>query len=191
MWLKEGGVEHPLSDIELSVNCTYPTGVTKIIKFIAITIIGSVLAINAYAGTVAGKRAFAQQNYGVALKELGPAAKKGDRDAMFMLAQMHGSGFGVTKNMNKAVKLYGKAADLGHVDAQKEYGSALALGDGIEKNAEEGLKWLMIASQEGNSGALAFAKRFAKYFPRTAISTARRKAFKWRQEFKKNSQPGG
>ena len=149
------------------------------------------MAINAYAGTVAGKRAFDQQNYGVALKELGPAAKKGDRDAMFMLAQMHGSGFGVTKNMNKAVKLYGKAADLGHVDAQKEYGSALALGDGIEKNAEEGLKWLMIASQEGNSGALAFAKRFAKYFPRTAISTARRKAFKWRQEFKKNSQPGG
>ncbi|MBK20374.1 MAG: hypothetical protein CMM52_16200 [Rhodospirillaceae bacterium] len=115
-----------------------------------------------HAGTAEGKRALKNQNFAVALKELRPAAAKGDPEATYLLGGMYGAGFGVKKDAKKAVELYGEAANSGHVGAQKEYGAALALGEGIEKNTDEGLKWLMIAVQQGHQGARDFAKNFTK-----------------------------
>lgn len=157
-------------------------------KILSIALIGALFTFNAFADTSEGKRAFQNQNYALALKKLLPAANKGDPAAWYILGKMHFAGLGVQKNPKKAVDHFKKAAELGNVDAQKEYGAALALGEGVEKNDEEGLKWLMIAVQQGHVGARAFAANYAKYFPRPVLSAARRAAFKWRQDFKKKSQ---
>lgn len=134
-----------------------------------------------------GIEAFKSQNFDLALKELTPAADAGDADALYTLAQMYGFGYGVKKDLVKALDLYGKAAHLGHVQAQKEYGVALAIGEGAEQNVSEGLKWLFIAGKSGNDAAQQYALRFSKYMNRSIVITARTAAVEWQREFKKLS----
>lgn len=70
----------------------------------------------ALADTEAGVDAFVSKNFDVALKELMPAATAGDSQALFVLGQMYSFGYGVKKDVKKALELYGKAALLGHVE---------------------------------------------------------------------------
>ncbi len=135
----------------------------------------------AAADVQAGKDALKAKQYDKAFKELRPEAEKGNADALYILATMHSAGWGTPKDIKRAHELFGKAAELGHVPAQKEYGVALILSDGIEQNVNEGLKWLLIASQNGDRGAAVYFKQLSKSFPRTVISTARHSAFEWRQ----------
>jgi TPR repeat protein len=139
----------------------------------------------AIAGTADGVEAFNTKQFVTALKELTPAAKAGDPEAIYYLALMYSRGFGVNKNPRKALKLYGQAAELGHVPAQKEYGTALAIGDGAEQDVAEGLKWLMIAARTGNQDAGVMALRFSELMNRRMVLTARRKAGDWISAFKK------
>lgn len=142
---------------------------------------------SAIADTEAGVEAFKSKNFDAALKELMPAAEAGDPEALYVLAQMYGFGYGVKKDLAKALELYGKAANLGHVPAQKEYGTALAIGDGAEQNVFEGLKWLIIASKAGDKGAQQYALRFSKYMNRSVVLKARRDAAQWNRAFKKKT----
>lgn len=141
----------------------------------------------ALADTEAGVDAFVSKNFDVALKELMPAATAGDSQALFVLGQMYSFGYGVKKDVKKALELYGKAALLGHVGAQKEYGTALAIGEGAEQNVSEGLKWLFIAGKAGHPQAQQYALRFSKFMNRSIVSAARRSAAQWTRDFKKKT----
>ncbi|MBT5049766.1 MAG: sel1 repeat family protein [Rhodospirillaceae bacterium] len=154
------------------------------VKFLILAALAAVfLPFSAIADTEAGVEAFRSKNFDVALKELRPAAKAGDAAALYTLAQMYGFGYGVKKDLAKALEFYGKAANLGHVPAQKEYGTALAIGDGTEQNVSEGLKWLFIAGRAGNEEAQQYALRFSKYMNRLVVITARRKAVEWQSAY--------
>ena len=154
-------------------------------KLVFLVMTALFIAPAAIAGTAAGIEAFSTKQFETALKELNPAAKAGDPEALYHLALMYSRGFGVPKNAQKALKLYGEAAELGHVAAQKEYGTALAIGDGADQNVEEGLKWLLIAARTGNQEAGVYAVRFSQLMSRPVVLTARRKAGQWLSAFKK------
>lgn len=158
------------------------------VRFLVLTAFAAFLIpFSALADTEKGVEAFKSKNFDVALKELQPAVAAGDADAMYTLAQMYGLGFGVKKDLTKALELYGKAANLGHVAAQKEYGTALAIGDGAEQNVSEGLKWLFIAGKAGHEGAQQYAMRFSQYMNRTVVISARKAAVEWHSAFKKRT----
>lgn len=154
-------------------------------KIVFLVIAALFITPAAVAGTAAGIEAFSTKQFDTALKELGPAAKAGDPEALYHLALMYSRGFGVKKDARKALDLYGQAAELGHVGAQKEYGTALAIGDGAEQNVEEGLKWLLIAARTGNQEAGVYAVRFSQLMNRSVVLTASRKAGQWLSAFKK------
>jgi len=143
--------------------------------------------ISALADTEAGAEAFKSKDFDLAPKELVPAAETGDAKAMFVLGQMYSFGYGVKKDLAKALEFYRKAANLGHVPAQKEYGTALAIGDGTEQNVSEGLKWLFIASKAGHPAAQQYALRFSKYMNRSVVFEARRNAAQWSRDFKRKT----
>ncbi|MBT5458088.1 MAG: sel1 repeat family protein, partial [Rhodospirillaceae bacterium] len=130
----------------------------------------------ASADTRDGMDALDAKQYDKAFKELLPEAKKGDVEAQYYLARMHQAGWGTAKDLKKAYAYFGQAAKLGHVPSQKEYGAALALGEGVDQDAPEGLKWLIIAAQNGHEGAAQFAGIFSKSFPRRQVAAARRAA---------------
>jgi TPR repeat protein len=154
-------------------------------KLLFLVIAALFLAPAAIADTGIGVEAFQTKKFAKALKELTPAAKAGDPEALYHLALMYSGGYGVKKNTKKALKLYGQAAEKGHVRAQKEYGTALAIGDGTEQNVTEGLKWLIIAARTGNQDAGVFALRFSQLMNRKMVLTARREAAEWITTFNK------
>jgi TPR repeat protein len=157
-------------------------------KFLVVTVLTALLIpFSVAADTEAGVEAFKSKNFDVALKELAPAAEAGDVEAMFTLGQMYSYGYGVKKDLAKALQLYRKAAYEGHVPAQKEYGTALAIGDGTEQNVSEGLKWLFIASRAGHEEAQQYALRFSKFMRRSVVYTARKEAVDWQRAFKKKT----
>ncbi|CAJ1355979.1 unnamed protein product, partial [Effrenium voratum] len=84
------------------------------------------------------------------------AAKKGDPDAFFNLAEQYLQGTGgKTADPDRALELYAAAAELGHPFAANHLGLLLA-----ESDAEESMKWLQAAAGSGLATAqksLAFA----------------------------------
>jgi TPR repeat protein len=72
---------------------------------------------------------------------------------------------GHAKDLKKARARLRQAAKRHPVLSQEEYGAALALGEGVEQGVAEGLKWLIIAAQNGHEGATQFARIFSKSFP--------------------------
>lgn len=148
-------------------------------------VIAALLTANvALADTATGIEAFDTKQFAKALKELMPAAKAKDPEAMYYLALMYASGFGVKKDLAKARKLYGEAAEMGNEAAQKEYGTALAIGDGGPQDVAEGLKWLLIAARTGNQDAGVMALRFSELMNRRMVLTARKRAGEWISAFK-------
>ena len=159
-------------------------------KLFFLVIAALCMAPAAIADTPAGIEAFKSKKFAMAIKELTPPAEAGDPEALYYLAQIHGGGYGVEKNLTTALHLYEKAAKKGHVPSQKEYGTALAIGDGAEQNVTEGLKWLFIAARAGNQEAGVYALRFSQLMNRAVVLTARREAAEWTTAFKKSQSSG-
>ena len=153
-------------------------------KKVVIAVIAAMfLSSGALADMQAGIDAFTIKKFDVSLKEFTKAAETGDPQAYYYLGLTYSGGFGVKRDLTKALEYFGKAARMGHVLAQKEYGTALAIGDGTEQDVDEGLKWLFIAARAGHEGARATATRFAKYMRNSVIIKARREAIEWQKAF--------
>lgn len=152
-------------------------------KFVIAALAAACLSSGAFADTQEGVDAFSIKKFDEALKQFEPAAKEGDPKALYYLGLMYSGGFGVEKDMKKALEYYGEAAAKGNILAQTEYGTAIAIGDGTQQNVEEGLKWLFVAAKAGHEGARATATRFSKYMRNSVIIEARRKAIEWQKAY--------
>lgn len=152
-------------------------------RLVIAAIAAACLSTGAFADTQEGVDAFSIKQFDVALKHFEPAAKEGDAKALYYLGLMYSGGFGVEKDLKKAVAYYGEAAKKGNILAQTEYGTALAIGDGTEQNVQEGLKWLFVAAKSGHEAARATATRFSKYMQNSMIIAARREAIEWQKDF--------
>jgi TPR repeat protein len=79
--------------------------------------------------------------------------KLGSPWAMHYLAGSYTYGLGLEINLEKANELYLNSADLGFSTAQLVIGNNLIAGYGIEKDIARGIKYLNLASDQGNGYA--------------------------------------
>ena len=84
------------------------------------------------------------------------AAKKGNADALFYMAELYREGNGVEENPEEALKFYKMAAENGSSDAQLYLAESYRFGrDGFEKNFSEAIKWYKLAAENDNHDAMS------------------------------------
>lgn len=103
---------------------------------------------------------FAQRGY-VFGPDIVKAAKMGEPDAEFILAQMYAYGVaGAKPNRRKAFQIYVNLGDNGNMEAKANAGYMLLYGCGVESDPDKGLDMLMDAANNGNATAYLFMGRF-------------------------------
>lgn len=126
-----------------------------------------------------GKRAFADEDYKTAFKELKPLIKEGNLDAISMVGYMYANGLGVDKDIKQARTLFEKGAAQGHIDsidnlrilennkyavelesvkkaaesgdkkAQNRLGEMAEFGQGMERDLEQAFEWYKKSADQG------------------------------------------
>ncbi|MCF0233713.1 MAG: sel1 repeat family protein, partial [Thermoguttaceae bacterium] len=81
------------------------------------------------------------------------AARLGQTDAQFWLAECYAKGQGVAQSNQEAVRWYKKAAENGNVAAKTSWAVAQFHGIGTEKNEEEAIRHFTQAADAGNARA--------------------------------------
>lgn len=108
----------------------------------------------AQADLAAGVAAFEAGNYAEAERELRPAAKNGDAEAQYRIAQMHEHGLGTVANYSVAWNWYKRAADKGHLDATARAAKLLEEGLGRPVDREGAYKLYLKAAEKGHVEAM-------------------------------------
>jgi len=77
------------------------------------------------------------------------AARAGDADAQYLLAELYLGGFGVEKSPDKAFRWYSASANAGYIHAQHALAWCFEQGVGTVKNAASAFDWYMKAASQG------------------------------------------
>jgi uncharacterized protein len=115
---------------------------------------GCFFTANTEAGVAEGVRAFDNEDYKTALKELLPEAERGAVQAQSLLASMYFKGLGVPQDSAKSAAWLRKAADQGHAQSQFTLGLMYRAGEGVPKDARQALAWTEKAANLGFAAAL-------------------------------------
>lgn len=99
--------------------------------------------------SAAARTAFEQQDYDLALELWEPLARAGQAEAQYGLAQLYGSGLGVSPDLERAANWYERAAEQGYARAQYELGWLYANGLGRERDLERAVRWYQRAAEQG------------------------------------------
>lgn len=129
------------------------------------------------------RNAIESQNYSVAIDQLRPLARDGDRNASNLLGRMYENGWGVEKNEDEAARLYRLGANQGHLDsvtslralqnktfaiefnrliplakagnadAQNRMGEMLEFGQGVERDKDAAHLWFQRAAEQNEVSA--------------------------------------
>lgn len=103
---------------------------------------------------------FAERGY-VFGADIVKAAKSGNPDAEFILAQMYAYGVaGAKPDRRKAFQLFVNLADNGNLEAKANAGYMMLYGCGTESDPDKGLDMLMDAANNGCATAYLFMGRF-------------------------------
>jgi hypothetical protein len=97
-------------------------------------------------GLTRGTAAYSGGNYVRAVRELFPAASRGNARAQAQLGFMYESGFGVPQNYAAAADLYQRSAAQGDPFAQSRLGLSYDKGHGVPQNVILSYKWLDLAA---------------------------------------------
>ena len=120
--------------------------------FIAITFALGVHG-SAMAGFAEGANAYNARNYPLALKEITPLAKSGNRDAQHLLGLMYYMGRGVQRDYKQAMAWHRKAARQGKADAQYVVGAMYYTGNSVPQDQKEAVSWFRKAAEQGHAEA--------------------------------------
>jgi uncharacterized protein len=101
----------------------------------------------------AGKRAYEQQDYATALRELKPLAEKGNADAQALLGLMYELGRGLPQDRSQALKSYKAAAEQGNAKGQFHLGVMYLNGVGVARDTGQGLRWLKLSAAQDQRDA--------------------------------------
>lgn len=125
---------------------------------------GFALALGqAQAGYKEGREAYDKQDFATAWKELEPAAKQGNADAMYLVGSMYHMGMGVAPSYKDAAEWYRKAADAGKIDAIFTMGIVHEGGIGVPRNLTEAANWYKKSADRGfYAGQLKLANMYGK-----------------------------
>ena len=103
---------------------------------------------------VAAERAMVRGDYRDAVRELVPAAGRGNPKAQSLLGALYQSGQGVERDLSIAASLYAEAAEAGEVDAQFNLANMYLLGEGVLPDDGRARHWYERAAAQGHQGAL-------------------------------------
>ena len=108
---------------------------------------------SAMAGFTEGANAYNAGNYALALKEITPLAKSGNRDAQHLLGLMYYMGRGVERDYKQAMAWHRKAALQGKADAQYVVGAMYYTGNSVPQDQKEAVSWFRKAAEQGHAEA--------------------------------------
>ena len=81
------------------------------------------------------------------------SAQKGNRRAQRVLGSSYRWGWGVQKDLEKAVEWYTKAAEQGDVTAQYNLGICYFCGKGVDRDEKKAVEWYTKAAEQGDVDA--------------------------------------
>ena len=110
-------------------------------------------------GLTRGIGAYYRGDYARAVRELMPAAARGNARAQGQLGFMYENGFGVPQNYVAAADLYRSAADQGDVFAQSRLGLSYDRGHGVPPDLILSYKWLDLAAARASGRERDFYRR--------------------------------
>ena len=84
------------------------------------------------------------------------AAENGDLEALYQMGERYMDGYGVAKDVNRAISYLKQASDSGLVKAQQYLGLIYYNGLGVEKNVNQAIPYLKKAADKGDSYAQAY-----------------------------------
>lgn len=117
-------------------------------------ILAIVLVVPAHADVARGREAFKVGDYGRALEQFEPAARKGDPEANYWLGVMSERGLGTDKDIDTALTRYRKSAEAGSVRAMLGLGELYMQGTDVLQDFAKARNWLEQAAREGNVDAM-------------------------------------
>jgi hypothetical protein len=117
-----------------------------------------------------------KQNPALALWYFEQSASAGNPEAQNFCGAMYEMGEGTKINFSNAATWYRAAAASGHAKAQASYGDMLYSGRGVQKDRVEGLKFLMLAADQGDQVGVRLQEEYLPGFSNEEIEKARRAA---------------
>lgn len=82
------------------------------------------------------------------------AAKAGDIDGIYRIAQCRETGKGIDEDVTVAFQCYKLAADQGHAAAQYDLGRCYQFGIGTKSISSEAFKWYLTSAEQGYASGL-------------------------------------
>lgn len=101
-----------------------------------------------------GLAAYARGEYRTALEKLTPLAENGNAMAQNTIGKMYLSGFGVSKDYDKAMQLFQSAAKQRLPNAQNNVGLMYAGGFGVPQDFRKAIAWFEKAADQGFVNAM-------------------------------------
>lgn len=111
------------------------------------------LALSVLCGALALGNPFPAQAWGSHFEQVRADAVKGDAKAQTALGNMYHDGFGVEKDIAKALEWYRKAVDQGYGEAQFRLGHEYSTGHGVTADQEMAVKLFKMAAAQGHGAA--------------------------------------
>ncbi|MDH4239071.1 MAG: hypothetical protein OEW48_05880 [Phycisphaerae bacterium] len=124
-----------------------------------------------------GSRAFIRSNFDKRLTEWTQAAELGIREAQWLLARCYDEGFGVERNVIRAVSWHLKAGEQGYPPAENHLGSCYQNGDSVPQDNAEAVQWYRRAAEQGY--AIAQANLAWCYDTGCGVAQDEAEAVKW------------
>jgi hypothetical protein len=106
-----------------------------------------------------GMSGYYRGDYARTVRELVPAARRGNARAQGQLGFMYENGFGVPQNYAVAADLYHSAAEQGDPFAQSRLGLSYDKGHGVPKDMILSYKWLDLAAARASRRERDFYRR--------------------------------
>jgi len=114
------------------------------------------------ADTDAGVKAYLNEDWPRAVRELLTGAKDGEVEALYWLGAFYSNDHpSFPKDINRAFTYYRRAAEKGHPTAELIIAYAYERGEGVQPNEAESLRWFRLAAEDCIPGALEWlAQRY-------------------------------
>lgn len=142
-----------------------------------------------------GMKALNTFDYETAFEKFAQSANKGNIDATYYLSKFYLMGWGVEKNIPKALELIKYSADAGHAEACNLLADWYIWGSpdkevNIEIDEERGLHYLIAAAEKGNADA-QFSIGDLYYNGNCGLNANPEEAFKWYLKSAQQNHPTG
>jgi TPR repeat protein len=102
-----------------------------------------------------GSRSYIRRNFDNRLAKWTQAAELGIREAQWLLARCYDEGFGVERNVIRAVSWHLKAGVQDYPPSENHLGSCYQNGDGVPQDDAEAVQWYRRAAEQGYTIAQA------------------------------------